>query len=148
MVALILLAMGALILLAVTRRRPRPELDAGSMVTAPPHGPPVGPAWVAISGDSDDEPEPVLPEEADVPRWRRPSLQAARFTRVDRWPASTAEPEAAPGAFEAALLERTSSQSPSRKPPRTAAKSAAKSAAPVARRAPRRAKPSGASESA
>ena len=29
----------------------------------------------------DDDPDPVPPEEAGIPRWRRPSVQAARFAQ-------------------------------------------------------------------
>jgi hypothetical protein len=74
---LVLAGTGAVLLLI--RRRSRPESDRGgdAAVSAPP--PSLPPATTAGYGRQDG-PDPILPGEEGIPRWRRPSVQAARFS--------------------------------------------------------------------
>jgi len=72
---------GAGFLLLLVRRRPRREPNNGVAVTLPPEPPLVSPQPAAIAQRPSDGPDPILPGEENIPRWRRPSVQAARFAQ-------------------------------------------------------------------
>jgi hypothetical protein len=89
-ISLTLLAGFMGLLFAIARRRSRRGPDGNGLILLPSGPAPDGLDFVAVSTDPDDEPDPVLPEEANMPRWRRPSLRAARFAEPARRPATTA----------------------------------------------------------
>ena len=70
-------------LLFAVRRRPHPKPDSGGVLVTPPSPEPPR-TWFRPESSatfSENGPDPVLPEEANIPRWRRPSVQAARFSQ-------------------------------------------------------------------
>jgi hypothetical protein len=76
---------GAGILLFVVRRRNR-RGDDGSIGSPAPEPAPAEPprAWptpATAAYHSDDGPDATPDEEVNIPRWRRPSVQAARFSQ-------------------------------------------------------------------
>jgi len=72
---------GAGMLLLVMRRRPRREQDGGGGASPPPERPSISPRPAAAARHRDDVPDDILPGEENIPRWRRPSVQAARFAQ-------------------------------------------------------------------
>jgi hypothetical protein len=127
-------------LLFMARRRQRGHRGDG-IIAPPPDPVPTGPAPARVRTDGlDDGFEDVPPEEANMPRWRRPSVQAARF----------AQPTRRQTVFESFEAEYRAALAPIPRledlvlpdPPATSAAQATAKPAPAKR--PRRAAPSGA----
>jgi hypothetical protein len=75
---------GSGILLLVMRRRPRRAGDGGDGSVAPEPSPEPPRSWQApatAAYHADDGPDATPEEEVNIPRWRRPSVQAARFSQ-------------------------------------------------------------------
>lgn len=69
---------GGTFLLLATRRRPQRADGSAGLFPGPPADAPE-PAYATYRRD--EQPDTVLDDEANIPRWRRPSVQAARFSQ-------------------------------------------------------------------
>jgi hypothetical protein len=87
-IALAQIAVAGGLLIVYARRRRGRGPDRGPLVPRPSAPSPDGLAFVAVSADPNDEPDPLLPDEVNMPRWRRPSVQAARFSQPARRPSA------------------------------------------------------------